>query len=228
MTDCKEGYYDEDIYRPGTKCVKEQKCGDKYCDRKAGFICDAKTSKCVCSRDDQQPRDGKCIDVVPIDLYLWVVRRNQNIYIYGPDFGNLNSAGTREIVNMFTDGVGKVYAGIPLGNSYVSSNVREIQNPANRNPTWDKGLWVEFTAYFDKRNAPDDYAAWQNLVNTIKNRYNYSVGGTELYINEYQLPWACYENDCHKFANCTETSPTSYTCICFKDYVDLDRTRPGR
>lgn len=118
--------------------------------------------------------------------------------------------------------VRRTYDVTPFAYSFVSSRVREIQNPSLRNPTWDKGLWVEFTALFDKTQAPDDFAAWRNLVDTCKRSFNYSLGGTELYINEYQLPFACYKSKCHALADCINDR-----CVCGPLTEDINPANPG-
>lgn len=63
-------------------------------------------------------------------------------------------------------------------------DVREMSKP----PENKQGIITEFTTYFTKKGAPPEGECLDKLVTSIVDNFNYSIGGTDYFINDAVPP----------------------------------------
>ncbi len=91
------------------------------------------------------------------------------------------------VADEFRHGIDNVYRQIPaLEPFYLGNEIIEIRNPKQVNGSWDRGLFFNFTVYMEGGQITNPQPIWDELYRRIVTQYNYSVGGTELYINGFQ------------------------------------------
>jgi len=204
-------------------------CGDSFCDESLGEQCvGGRVCACPAGKGRREP-GHPCVDLVAFTLPLWIFRRNEVPLKYNFSYADTSSPFYKEIVDTFMKGCQQAYGRTTLAPGYVNNEVRDILNPQKFNGTWDQGCMFNFTVYFEKGTVTDGRRCWNELIQSCLGT-NYSLGGTELFINPLQPdPFSsCFQNNCHPKARCIERGTFSYTCQCPADYRDLDPTKPGR
>uniref|UniRef100_A0A915K0L1 Uncharacterized protein n=1 Tax=Romanomermis culicivorax TaxID=13658 RepID=A0A915K0L1_ROMCU len=210
----------------------EPTCGStgKSCDLGLGEVCLA-GRVCACPNGKgRRELKNPCVEIVGFTLPLWVIRRNHETFTYNKSFVDTNSPFYKNLVDTFGKGCQQAYSKTSLWNGYVSNEVRDILDPRKFNGSWDHGCVFNFTVYFEKAAQLDARRCYNELVKSCQST-NYSLGGTELYINHLQQPSPfspCFKNDCHPSSTCIERGSNSYTCTCPAKFRDLDANHPGR
>ncbi|KFD62989.1 hypothetical protein M514_03614 [Trichuris suis] len=216
-----------DSCAPLPKPATELPCGATHCKADLGEVCiGGRICSCPFGYGRKHPGD-QCVETLPISMPLWVIRRNQDPLYYGKNYSDADSPLRKAIVEMFEDGIKKAYGRTSLSGNFVDVAVRDIQNPSNINETFNKGLWFEFIVHFTPLASFTAANAHKELLQSIRGT-GYSIGGTELYINEWQPSLACYKNDCFKGGLCIPLEDGSYTCRCPPKYEDKRPSQPGR
>ncbi|KRX65974.1 Transmembrane matrix receptor MUP-4, partial [Trichinella sp. T9] len=216
-----------DPCKPPPKAKSELPCGNLVCKSSLGEVCIG-NRLCACPFGfGRKHENDPCIETIPISLPLWVIRRNQDPLYFGKNYSDSNSPLRKEVVDMFETGVKRAYDRTPLNNNFLDVAVRDISNPSSVNSTFGKGLWFDFIVHFTPAPSLTAQEAHTQLLDSIRGTA-YSIGGTELYINEWQPSIACYKNDCFKGGICIPLADGGYTCKCPENYEDKQPRNPGR
>ncbi|CAI4230491.1 unnamed protein product [Auanema sp. JU1783] len=204
-------------------------CGNTFCKTELGEECIA-GKICGCPKGQKRKNsESQCRIVESWNLPLYVIRDNHEYIEYSPMLSNPREPLSKSLVNRFESGVAESYDQTPLKSSFIVAEVNDIENPKDRNVSWDHGILYNFTSYFVKGGVAEPKTVFTDLIDYIAKKNNYQVGTSKLFISPDQMnPFsACYKSDCHPSAICRENGH-GFTCECASGYRDLNPSKPGR
>lgn len=81
--------------------------------------------------------------------------------------------------------IGRALNSTAVAPFFITANADTITHPRLYNASWNNGLMFNFTVYVTP-NSIEPKQLWQQLLQAIY-RTNFSIGNTELFIDEYQI-----------------------------------------
>ncbi|KRZ75495.1 Transmembrane cell adhesion receptor mua-3, partial [Trichinella papuae] len=204
-------------------------CGDKKCNEKLGEICFG-DKICSCPiGEGRKESSHPCKTLESFILPLLVARRGDTPLLFSKLFNDPSAPEHIDLVNLFIKGVDQAYRITNIWPYYINSEVIQIEDPLKFKFTNKSGSVFNFTVHFEKGTVNSAQTAWNELYYSAVST-NYSLGGTELYLNQLQPdPFdPCQWNQCHPVATCIAVGIHEYTCQCPAGYKDVDPSLPGR
>lgn len=162
-------------------------CGQEFCDASLGEVC-FNNQVCDCPvNEGRKSKKEKCVLRQAFRLFLHVIRKNNDVFQWSPDYSNPKHPLYAAVADEFRHGIDNVYREIPALNPfYLGNEIIEIRNPKQVNGSWDRGLFFNFTVYLEGGQITNPQPIWDELYRRIVTHYNYSVGGTSLFINDFE------------------------------------------
>lgn len=162
-------------------------CGPNFCDSSLGEVC-FNNELCDCPLNQgRKLKTDHCVLRQAYHLFLHVIRKDNNIFQWTPDYSDPKHPFYVAVADEFRQGIDNIFMRIPaLAPIYLGNEIIEIRNPKAVNGSWDRGLFFNFTVYMEGGKVSQPQAIWDELFRRIVTEYNYSVGGTGLFINGFQ------------------------------------------
>ncbi|CAJ0941120.1 unnamed protein product, partial [Mesorhabditis belari] len=212
--------------KPPHPSVTGEPCGNGFCNADLGEFCLEGTCTCPKGMKRAGPKD-KCQLVESWNLPLYVIRDHSSPIAWTTELANPSNDYRKEIVDRFITGIAEVYHKIPVGKSFVTVEVNDIEEPASRNSSWESGGLFNFTVHFARNTVETPQRVYTDLVEYIKFRNDMEIGSKKLYISPDQLDWECFHSNCGPHSICRGNGRGGYTCICLAGFDDLMPNFPG-
>ncbi|XP_014677474.1 PREDICTED: transmembrane cell adhesion receptor mua-3-like [Priapulus caudatus] len=173
---------------------------DRDCDADNNELCRNVGGRgvCICrSGFMRRSNDAQCKPAQLYVLLLMVVRRDQTPITYLPVHSNPLSPQSIELANLATAGVNSAYDTSNLASVYIGAETLNIASPEIIDADPRDGIVFRVLFGVDRNYKVDPSQLVSTLRQSIVNT-NYSVGGTELYVNrlDFTLPYTDFD-DCH-------------------------------
>ncbi|KHJ44769.1 EGF-like domain protein [Trichuris suis] len=202
---CKEGFVDvsPDPQQPGKRCIIEEPviistqrpvaipieltpCALRFCNKTLGEFCVAGI-RCECPPGHVRLNEQSvCEQAWAFAFPLRVIRRNQTMLLWSSHYGNPDDVRYIEIVNLFNKGISQAVAVTRLADSFILPKVNSITPPRLHNSSWVDGLVFNYTVFMRPNDDLTPQTVWNEIMQSIQHS-NFSIGGTELYIDRFQL-----------------------------------------
>ncbi|CAJ0580735.1 unnamed protein product, partial [Mesorhabditis spiculigera] len=205
-------------------------CGAGFCNLALGEIC-AQNSVCICPKGFKRAHEGeKCVEVDSLNMPLYVIRDHESPISWTTELATPGTSYHKQIVDRFTSGIIEVLHHLqPVGQSVVTVEVKDIEEPSSRNASWETGALFNYTVYVKKGSVDTPRRVYTDMLDYIIRRNNMEIGTKKLFISPDQLDWGgpCYNADCGPNARCIPDGHGGYRCQCAVGFVDLLPSSPG-